>query len=142
MSAGSRVLTSLVRVEGHQIGAGSDVVPLAGEGAGSDVVDPFLRRMKQNVSRRRPGQAREPDVPAQERSQTVVPEESQRARGDFVSRNQRGKPKRASSVPVKTTRAHAACTGPLKAQERFLFFLFQDIRVMFRNESFSLRFST
>lgn len=76
------------------------MVPLAGEGAGSDVVDPFLRRMKQNVSRRRPGQAREPDVPAQERSQTVVPEESQRARGDFVSRNQRGKPKRAGRISL------------------------------------------
>lgn len=35
-------LTSLLSVEGHQLGAGFDVVPLAGEGTSSDIVDPSL----------------------------------------------------------------------------------------------------
>lgn len=35
-------LTSLLGVEGDQLGAGFDVVPLAGERAGSDIVDPTL----------------------------------------------------------------------------------------------------
>lgn len=36
-------ITSMLSVEGHQLGAGFDVVPLAGEGTASDIVDPLLR---------------------------------------------------------------------------------------------------
>lgn len=35
-------LTSLLGVEGHQLGVGFDVVPLAGEGTSTDIVDPSL----------------------------------------------------------------------------------------------------
>lgn len=35
-------LTSLLSVEGHQLGAGFDVVSLAGEGTSSNIVDPVL----------------------------------------------------------------------------------------------------
>lgn len=35
-------LTGFISVEGHQPGAGFDVVPLAGEGTGPDIVDPSL----------------------------------------------------------------------------------------------------
>ena len=43
-------LTGLIGVEGHKLGAGFDVVPLAGEGTGADIVDPLLE-LKTQIAR-------------------------------------------------------------------------------------------